>query len=132
AALLACGLNVWWIRETRFWRARGWGGLAIFRAASVMTAAVFGGVLLTNIDLLALKFLSGAAVSDGLAGTYQVAAVLARAPLFVGTALVSTFYPRIALETVGGRAGPAGRDLLRWVGLGVLPMNVILATGAPA
>src|SRR5207249_4401823 len=63
AAVLACALNIWWIRDMRFWRVRGWGALSTFRAASLMTAAVFGGVLLTNIDLLALKFLSSAATS---------------------------------------------------------------------
>jgi len=131
AAVLACALNVWWIRDTGLRGAAGWGGLGMLRAASVMTVAVFGGVLLTNIDLLALKFLSGAG-SDRLAGTYQVAAVLARAPLFVGTALVSTFYPRIALEHARDAAVPAGRDLLRWTALGVLPINVILAAAAPA
>lgn len=129
AAVLACALNVATIRTTGFWRAPGWGGLVTLRAAVLMTVAVFGGVLLTNVDLLAIKFLSGAAVSDSLAGTYQVAAVLARAPLFIGTALVSTFYPRLAQE---GPAGPGSRSLLQVLALGVLPINVVLSAGAPA
>jgi O-antigen/teichoic acid export membrane protein len=126
AAVLACGLNIGAIRDTRFWQAPGWGGLRDLRPAALMTLAVFGGVLLTNIDLLAIKFLGGSA-GDSLSGTYQVAAVLARAPLFVGSALVSTFYPRIARE-----GDAAAGDLLRWLALVVLPMNMILIAAAPA
>lgn len=129
SAVLAALLAAWAMRDTRFWQARGWGGLNALRTALPMTLAVFGGVLLTNVDLLSVKFLSSPASSDSLSGAYQVAAVLARAPLFIGTALVSAFYPRIAQNSGNLQAG---RDLVRWVVLAVLPANVILAFGAPA
>jgi O-antigen/teichoic acid export membrane protein len=105
-------------------------------------------VLLTNIDVLAIKFLTPSINSDALSGAYQVAAVLARAPLFVGTALVSTFYPRLAQDAQdahevrhGNNNGigavdavarrQSSRELLRWILLGVLPINTIIAVAAP-
>jgi O-antigen/teichoic acid export membrane protein len=131
AAALATLLNIWLIHDKHFWTVNGWGGLAALKAAIPMTLAVFGGILLTNIDLLAIKFLS-AGNSDSLSGAYQVAAVLARAPLFIGTALVTTFYPRIARDAMGREDATSGVELVRWVLLGILPMNVVLAVGAPA
>jgi O-antigen/teichoic acid export membrane protein len=130
AAVFLCVLSIWQIRDQPFWRAPGWGGLAATRAALPMTVAVFGGVLLTNIDLLAIKFLSPAAGSDALAGAYQVAAILGRAPPLIATALINVFYPRIAAEARTGNRAVC--ELLRWVGLTVLPLNVIMAVGAQA
>lgn len=132
AALVACGLNIWFMRDQRFWRAPGWGGVATMRAALPMLLAVFGGILLTNGDVLAVKFLTNPADADTLSGVYQVAAILARAPLFVGTALVSTFYPHIAREEAGASGSRAGQQLLRWLALGVLPLNLIMIVAAPA
>ena len=142
AAVLACLLYVLFILDKPFWRVRGWDNLSAVRQAVPMTLAVFGGVLLTNIDLLAVKFLTGQGLSDELAGAYQVAAVLARAPYFVGTALVAAFYPRIAQEWSERAAENriqkteyrthSEQVLLRWLALGILPMNVILAAAAPA
>ena len=132
SAVVVCLLNIWFMRDRHFWHTKGWGGFGTVRAALPMTLAVFGGVLLSNIDLLAVKFLSEQGTSDLLSGGYQVAAVLARAPLFIGTALVSTFYPRIAQEAGGPNEGRAARELLRWLAVGVLPLNTILVVGAPA
>lgn len=131
AAILATVLQIWFMRDKPFWRAQGWGGLATVRAALPLTVAVFGGVLLTNIDLLALKFLSAPLGSDALSGEYQVAAVLARAPFFVGTALVSVFYPEIARDRALTDEERSSGQLLRWIMLGALPINVIMAAGAP-
>jgi O-antigen/teichoic acid export membrane protein len=134
SAALAGVVSVWLLRDQRFWRVRGWGDLSALRQAIPMTFAVFGGVLLTNIDVLAIKFLTPSLQSDALSGAYQVAAVLARAPLFVGTALVSTFYPRLAQDAHDGAltGRPSARELLRWIMLGVLPINMIIAVAAPA
>ncbi|HUP28380.1 MAG TPA: oligosaccharide flippase family protein [Chloroflexia bacterium] len=130
AAAVQCSVSIWYMRDVRFRLARGWGGVGSVRDALPITLAVLGGVLLTNIDLLAIKFLSVPGSSDALSGTYQVAAVLARAPFYIASALVTTFYPRIAQHGPGGRI--VGTDLLRWLGLVVLPMNVIMSAGSPA
>jgi O-antigen/teichoic acid export membrane protein len=127
SALVALGANVWFIRDQPFWQAPGWGGLSTIRSAFPITLAVFGGVLLTNVDVLAIKFLSPPATSDALSGTYQVAAVLARAPLFVGIALIGAFYPRIAANE-----HLAIRELMQWLAMTVLPMSTLMAVGAPA
>ncbi len=129
AAVLAAGLAFRSVSDAPLSLVKGWGSLDALRTALPMTLAVFGSVLLTNIDLLSIKFLSNSANSDALSGAYQVAAVLARAPLFIGTALVTTFYPRIAQES-GNLA--AARKLVRWVIVGLLPINLILSLGAPA
>ncbi|MEO5952666.1 MAG: oligosaccharide flippase family protein, partial [Chloroflexia bacterium] len=107
SAILASVLAVWSMSGNRSSQIEGWGGLEALRTAVPMTLVVFGGVLLTNIDLLSIKFLGGLN-SDSLSGDYQVAAILARAPLFIGTALISAFYPRIAQDS-GNRQ--AAREL---------------------
>jgi O-antigen/teichoic acid export membrane protein len=90
-------------------------------------------VLLTNVDVLAVKVLSAPQNSDALSGAYQVAAVLARAPLFIGTALVNVFYPRIAEQAWDrGRANEFARDLLRWLAVIVLPVNAAMVVAATA
>ncbi|MGA7729839.1 MAG: oligosaccharide flippase family protein [Chloroflexia bacterium] len=131
AAVLTSGLSIWAILDKRFWLARGWGGLSALRDALPLTLAVFGGIILTNIDLLAVKFLSGGN-SDALSGAYQIAAVLARAPFFVATALVTAFYPRIARASRSGFAAAPSEQLLRWLALLVLPMHTIIVVAAPA
>ncbi len=136
AAILVCGLYLWFLRDASIWSTKGWSGIATAWAALPMTFGVFGTVLLTNVDLLGVKLLTaGAADSDTVVGTYQAAAVLARAPLFVSTALVEVFYPRIAREVAlagsGGRTAAAADELMTWLVLGVLPLSAILMVGAP-
>jgi O-antigen/teichoic acid export membrane protein len=68
-----------------------------------------------------------------VSGTYQVAAVLARAPLFVGTALITAFYPRIVEEHHAcANSQATAQELLKWLALTVLPMSVMMSVGAPA
>lgn len=128
AAVLALALNVWSLRDTHLWHVPGWVRLRSLGLAGPLAVAAAGSVLLTNLDVLAIKALTGAATADALVGTYSVAAVLARAPLFVSQALVATYYPRVAQEPTG----PAAGELRRWLALSVLPMNVILLAAAPA
>jgi O-antigen/teichoic acid export membrane protein len=128
-AVLSTPVALWLMRDTQFWHVKGWGSLKSLWVVAPMTFAVFGGVLLTNVDLLSIKFLSSSADSDTLSGAYQVAAVLARAPLFISAALVSTFYPRIAQDS--GNTG-AARELIRMVIMWLLPVNLILVVSAPA
>jgi O-antigen/teichoic acid export membrane protein len=128
AAVFAALAAVWSMSGTHSSRVEGWGGLEAVRTAVPMTLAVFSAVLLTNIDLLAIKFMGGLN-SDVLSGGYQVAAVLSRAPLFIATALVGTYYPRIAQET-GNRQ--SARELIRFAIVGILPINLVLSLGAPA
>src|SRR5437764_195850 len=51
---------------------------------------------------------------------------LARAPVFIATALINTFYPHIAREARLARGGSAHAALLGVIAAGVLPLNVIL------
>ena len=131
ATAITCGLSVWAIRDKGFWQARGWGGLGALADALPITLGVFGGIILTNLDLLAVKFFS-AGNSDALTASYQTAAVLSRAPFFVSTALVAAFYPRIARAAVTGGFEETARQLVRWLALLVLPMDVVLVVAAPA
>jgi len=136
AAILVCGLYLWFLRDAPFWSTAGWSGVATVWAALPMTFGIFGTILLTNVDLLGVKLLTaGGDNSDAVVGTYEVAAVLARAPLFVSVALVDVFYPRIARESTlpgSGRRTAAARELMTWLSLGVLPMNVVMMVGAPS
>jgi len=131
ATAVTCGLSVWAVWDKGFWRAKGWGGLGALADALPITLGVFGGIILTNVDLLAVKFFSSGD-SDALTAAYQTAAVLARAPFFISTALVAAFYPRIARGAVTGDFAEPARQLVRWLTLLVLPMDVVLVVAAPA
>ncbi|MDQ6693215.1 MAG: discoidin domain-containing protein [Chloroflexota bacterium] len=128
--LLVLSLNIFSLRDENIWQVPGWSLLANVWSSLPVMLAIFGGVLLTNIDLLAVKLLSGGD-SDALAGAYQVAAIPARGPLLIGMALVGFFYPRIVAEMGGPHEGRSAQALMRWLGLCVLPLNVAMIVGAP-
>lgn len=119
----------WFSRDLPFWQAEGFDKrtLSALRPAIPFLLANLSMVLLVNLDLLALKFLSHASVADEWVGHYQAATVLARIPYFVSQSVVAIIFPLIARhasDSLG--ANRAGRQALQLVVSLVLSLNILL------
>ncbi|MEJ2870562.1 oligosaccharide flippase family protein [Actinomycetospora sp. OC33-EN08] len=79
--------------------------------------------LLGTLDVLAL---GAAGVPLAVVGVYQAAAVLARAPFFVGSALSDAAFPFIAGAPTAAAAHRALLGALRWVPLVLVPCQLVL------
>ena len=97
------------------------------------TGSVFVGslalVLLMNVDVLAVKYLTPRDASDATVAYYASASVLAKAHLWVVIAAIGVAFPvisRRASEEPEGAARLASR-LLRWTVVGLLPVVAFLA-----
>lgn len=97
------------------------------------TGAVFAGsfalTLLMNLDLLAVKYLAPGADGDVLAGRFQSASVLAKAPLWGVLAALGVVFPLMSRAAMQGPdvAAAMMRRTLRWTVLALAPIVVALA-----
>lgn len=122
-------LAFWFCRDLPFWQAEGFDKrtLSALRPAIPFLLANLSMVLLVNLDLLALKFLSKANIADELVGHYQVATVLARIPYFVTQSVIAIIFPLIARHAPHSEAANrAGRQALQLVISLVLSLNILL------
>ena len=106
----------------------GWESLATYRATWPLFLGTAGFALLATIDVLGLQTLGrGAGVTSVTLAVYQVAVVLARAPYFVGDALVDAVFPYVVRRHDDpGRSHAWFQAALRWIVLGVLPLQLVL------
>ena len=124
-------VSIWYTRRVQFWRS---GQMAFGRLTNAlrpvwpMLVANLAGVLIVNLDVLAINFITQ---SDAITGSYQVAAVLARIPYFLVQTLIIIAFPMIAKQAGNlTEATAASRQALLWTCLGVVPLNLILFAGA--
>ena len=126
-------LAFWFCRDLPFWFAKGFDKRALFalRPAIPFLLANLSMVLLVNLDLLALRFLSEPNVADELVGRYQVATVLARIPYFVCQSVVAIIFPLIArYAPQSQKAYQASRQALQLVVSFILGLNIILVVAS--
>ncbi|MCD2188193.1 oligosaccharide flippase family protein [Actinomycetospora soli] len=95
----------------------------VVAAAVPMAVSTTGFGLLGTLDVLAL---GAAGVPLAVVGVYQAAAVLARAPFFVGSALSDAAFPFIAAAPSAAAARSALLGALRWVPLVLVPAQLVL------
>ena len=91
-AILLFILTLYFVR-VKFWCARGKVNLEFFNQSALMLFGTLSIMLLMNIDIIAVKFLS---TNDALAGYYQSAIVLARFPVWITWALMMSLFPYIS------------------------------------
>ena len=97
------------------------------------TGSVFLGslalVLLMNLDVLAVKYLTPRESSDALVGYYMSASVLAKAHLWVVIAAIGVAFPVLSRASAEGEEGAArlASRLLRWTVAGTVPIVAFLA-----
>lgn len=127
-AVCATGVAAWFLRD-EFPGTRTWARLSVYRETAPMFAGTLGLALLLTVDVLGLKALSGrvAGITATTLALYQVAAMLARTPYFVADAMMDAVFPFMVRRHDSAPASHAYlRAALRWVLLGVLPVEVIL------
>jgi len=137
----ACGtaisllLCIWLTRDVPFWQTQGFDmrTISALRPAIPFLLANLSAVLLVNVDLLALKFLSSPAQADTLVAHYQVATVLARIPYYVSQSFLTIIFPLIARHAYNSEeANRAGRQALQIVISLVLSLNILLMAAPQA
>ena len=128
-------LGVWLARDLPFWRASSFDRRTIsaLRPAIPFLLANLSGVLLVNVDLLALKFLANPTMSDQLVAHYQVAAVLSRIPYYVSQSVIAIIFPLIARHAHNSKeANQTARQALQMVVSCVLGLNILLMAAPEA
>ncbi len=125
AAAAACA---WSSLRDRMPRLRGaMAGWRPFASAAPMAVGTTGFGLIGTLDVLLLGSLGhGHGVTFAVVGTYQAAAILAKAPFLVGTALSDVVFPFIARARGAGEAHGWFVTAFRWVPLALVPVLLVL------
>lgn len=124
--------SFWISHPVRLWRGKGWADRGVLIATAPLFVGMLGTALILNLDILGLKLLSPPGRGDELAGFYQAAVILARAPVFVAQSLSLVLFSYIArtkgpLQTVERPAGSYMQGAVRtWARL-LLPVSLALA-----
>ena len=132
---ISLGLAVWFAKDIPFLKisSTGFPILAALRPALPFLLANLCGVLLVNVDLLAVKFLTPSNQADLLVGQYQVAAVLARIPYFLSQSIISIIFPIIASHADNRlQATRTGRQTLQLMISVVMGLGLILVAAPEA
>ncbi|MCW0211862.1 MAG: oligosaccharide flippase family protein [Pseudonocardia sp.] len=126
SAAVAAGWAWWSLRDR--WPGRGpIAGVRAFAAAVPMAVGTTCFGLMGTLDVLLLGSIGhGAGVTVAVVGVYQAAAILARAPFFVGSALSDAVFPFIAGAPTTADAHRALMVALRWVPLVLVPLQLVL------
>lgn len=123
--------SFWISHPARLWKGQGWADRGVLIATAPLFVGMLGTALILNLDILGLKLLSPPGRGDELAGFYQAAVILARAPVFVAQSLSLVLFSYIArtkspLQTIERPAGSYMQDAVRtWVRL-LLPVSLAL------
>ncbi len=130
---LSLAVALWFVRDLRFWQRPRLDStlLQALRPALPLLLANMSGVLLVNVDLLALKLLWGGQ-SDQI-GHYQVAAVLARIPYYVSQSASAILFPLVARHAAhSAEADQTSRQSFERVVSLVFALNLVLMAAPQA
>jgi O-antigen/teichoic acid export membrane protein len=116
---VAAAAIAWWMVRDRLPRLRGpVAGWRSFAAAAPMAAATAGFGLIGTLDVLLLGVLGdGHGVTVAAIGSYQAAAILAKAPFLVGSTVSDVVFPFLARARGAAEAHGWFVTGLRWVPL---------------
>ena len=126
AAIIALIAMAYLLRNFKFWQESGWSEPRILAFAPAIFLGSLGIVLLSNIDLLGMKFISEVVVSSELTGYYQSALILARIPLLVTGAMMIAVFPFISKHTESDSRRYSLASL-KYAIFFVLPLTIVLA-----
>jgi O-antigen/teichoic acid export membrane protein len=121
-AVLAGIFGLWRVARIFDMRFVGRVGYPSLRLAGGMFGALLGMALLLNLDILFLKLFSGA--ERETTGYYQAAIMLANTPYYLGTAMFTVMFPRLARLDDISQSGEVVGDTLRLVLLFLIPIEI--------
>ena len=122
---------IWLTRHTAFWRLPtvDLQLLDKLRPAIPLLIANLSGVLLINVDLLALRLLTSG--QDELVGYYQVIAVLARIPYYISQSANTIIFPLIARHAANSAEADAMSQKSFKLVLGLIFSLCLVLVAAP-
>jgi len=126
AAIIVLAIAIYLLRGFRFWQGTGWRDSRILTFAPAMFFGILGITLLSNLDILGVKFLTEAIVSSELAGYYQSALILARIPVFVTGAMMMAIFPFIS-KYAESDSHSYSHTSLKYATLLVFPVAIAIA-----
>jgi competence ComEA-like helix-hairpin-helix protein len=125
--LFATVTAAWLLRDLAPGRGR-FAPLSAYARTLPIFAAVAGVALLLTLDIVTLKAVGEAAgVTAATVALYQAGAMLARAPYFIGDALMDAIFPYMVLrKDSSARSHGYFSAAVRWIALAVLPLEIVL------
>lgn len=130
--------SIWITRKANLWQGHGWLEKRVIKETLPIFIGMIGVALMLNLDVLGLKLLAPTGQADEMAGYYQAAAILARAPVYIAQAIILVLFSYVAKSSKLDQ-GKDGRydqseyleNIIRtWYRL-LLPISIILVF-APA
>ncbi|MBA3907276.1 MAG: oligosaccharide flippase family protein, partial [Pseudonocardiales bacterium] len=126
SAAAAAAWSLWSLRDR--WPGRGPVAAAkTFAEAVPLSVATTGFGMLGTLDVLLLEVLGrSAGVTAATVGIYQAAAIIGRAPFFLGSAISEAVFPHIARARTLADAHRVTMTALRFVPLVLVPAQLVL------
>jgi O-antigen/teichoic acid export membrane protein len=126
SAAVAAGWSLWSLRDR--WPGRGPVAAArTFVDAVPLSIATTGFGMLGTLDVLLLGALGhGAGGAAAAVGIYQAAAIIGRAPFFLGSAVSEAVFPHIARARTLVEAHRVTMTALRFIPLALVPAQLVL------
>jgi O-antigen/teichoic acid export membrane protein len=126
-AALATSLAAWLLRDLPLAAGPGRGDRRLYRAARPFFIGMVGFALVSQLDILTVKWFSAELQADHLAGQYQVALTLSRVPFFAAMALFGAIFPYVARDLGRGDVARAhARLALKYTLLFIVPVGLVL------
>lgn len=125
SAVVVVAITAYLLRDMKFWQAKGWADFKVFTFAWSMLIGMLGITMLSQMDILIVKFLSTSPVSNQSVGYYQAVRMLALIPLFLAGGIMGGVFPFISRYAKGDSRTYALFSL-RYILLGSLPFTLLL------
>ena len=93
ASLLTLIIMLYWLRDHKFWEVDGWSPLRKISFALPVMFSFLGIMLIQNIDILFLNFLTD---MKEIIGFYQSARIISRVPFYIAGSLMVAIFPFIS------------------------------------
>jgi O-antigen/teichoic acid export membrane protein len=90
-------LHSFWItRKDNLWWGKGWFEKRVLGETAPIFIGMISTALMLNLDVLGLKLLAPSGQGDEMAGYYQAAVILSRAPVFIAQAITLVIFTYVA------------------------------------
>lgn len=123
--IVALVIAAYLMRQMKFWRNREWSNLKVFTFAWPMLMGMLGISVLSQLDILVVKFLSGESITSQSVGYYQAIRILAMIPFFLAGGLMGGVFPFISRHADGNN-WVYSLYPLRYIVLLALPLTATL------
>ena len=118
---------VYMLRDFKFWQGKDSFDLRVFTFTAPMFFGMLGLNIVSEMDILGVKYISPALVSGDLTGYYQAVRLLANIPYFTIGAVMAAIFPFIS-KYAKADSSTYSLTSLKYAVLFVLPVVIAIAT----